>query len=131
MALLFLLAWQQWGQAITQTLNVNIGFGPFTVNLFGWVAEVLDATYNFLLDKFDGLLNPLVNFMLAPIAAIENPFTLIKQTRDHYAAAIGNIALVAIPTTLQAGTVLARDDAIAVYNEAAAYATRLFSNAQF
>lgn len=96
-ALLFLLAWNVWGPSITNSLNVEIPIGPWSVNLFGWVANLLDGTYQLLVYLLDGAIHPIVNFIIAPINAVETVVASIYHAVDEMAAALSLVVSVSIP----------------------------------
>lgn len=94
-AILFMLAWQTWGTAITNTLQVNI---PFIGNVIGrLVSEALEAAYGASVGFFDNIVSPAINLVLGPVAAVENMFFAVGYTLDAYAAAIIGLASNQIP----------------------------------
>lgn len=108
-ALLFLLAWQAWGKSISETLNFDVGVGPVSFNLFGWVGPLLDQTYALLLYWLDGLVHPIVNFILAPLSTIENAFDSVADALGDLAAFGDYTINVLAPSWINAAAGLAND----------------------
>lgn len=128
-AVLFMLAWSQWRNTIVHSLSISL---PVVGNVIaGLVADGLDAAYETLVIIFDNVVNPAINLILGPIAAVENTFGVIRDTLDVYAAAIGQLALVTVPTAIQTGVDLTTHDLQVVIATADDYALGLFFNAQF
>lgn len=101
LALAFLLAWKQFGTAITNALNVNL---PVVGRVLGGlIADGLELAYASTLYWFDALLHPVVNFFLGPIAAIENPIMAIGYALDQTANAIVQLVAVRLPENFVAG----------------------------
>lgn len=100
-ALLFLLAWQQYGQFITNTLSVNL---PVVGNVIGSaVAKGLEAAYQVVAGWFDSVVTPAAQFILSPVAAIENTFgALLLAAENAYNVAWSTIH-VRIPQVLAQG----------------------------
>lgn len=98
MALLFLLAWAQWGHAITQTLNVNV---PIIGNAIGrLVSEALEASYLVLLGWFDAAVTPVADFIIRPIVAIESIFDALNGMGQSTLNAVISITTVKIPAAI-------------------------------
>lgn len=85
-ALLFLLVYSQMRGVIKQYLTFNVGVGPFSIDLLGWVTDLADYTYAVLILVFDSWTAPIANFIIAPIAAIESVFSSVKYSLDQLAA---------------------------------------------
>jgi hypothetical protein len=95
LALAFLLAWNQWGQVIVKTLDVNL---PVVGNVIGGlVADGLEAAYLVTAQWLDAILDPVVNFLIGPIAAVENAVGAIGYTLDQTANAVATIVAVKLP----------------------------------
>lgn len=83
-ALLLLLSWKYWGQAVSNTLNFKIGVGGFSFNIFQPILDGLDLAYVATLLVLDSIVAPVANFITAPIAAIED---IMLALRDGIVAA--------------------------------------------
>lgn len=98
MALLFLLAWAQWGHAITQTLNVNI---PLIGNALGrLVSDALEASYLVLLGWFDAAVTPIADTIIRPIVAVESIFDALNSMGQSTLNAVITITTVKIPAAI-------------------------------
>lgn len=94
-ALLFMLAWAQWGNTITNSLNIDI---PIIGNVIGHaVADLLEATYAILVYWFDHLIDPIVNVIIGPIAVLENSLGALKAGMSYVTVAFDNLSLRVLP----------------------------------
>lgn len=145
-ALVFLLAWAQWGGLIVNTLSVNL---PVIGNVIGkYVSEILETTYLLLLRWFDSYLAPLANLIFRPVIAVESTLSQIRDMGRSTWAAFITVKQVVIPATLNLATRYASDLSGYVLGQAVnltaglrvelwqsiadarAFATGLFANAQ-
>lgn len=100
-ALLFLLAWQQWGQSVSVSVNVNL---PYIGRVLGnLITDALDYAYAVLVAVFDAAVHPVANLVLAPIAAIENEINALYQMGANITAAAQSVVWTRIPAALSAG----------------------------
>lgn len=94
-ALLFLLAWPVFGKALVRSLSISL---PVVGNVIASLVEdVLDDAYAALTYWFDALVTPAVNFLLAPLAAIENTVSSINTVLDAVTNQLGLIYQVQVP----------------------------------
>lgn len=100
-ALLIILAYKPLSTVIVSLLSVNI---PVVGGALGdLVARGLDGVYTASLLFLDNYVQPIINVVLGPVAAVENAFEVVRGALDVYAAAIATFAEVDIPAALQAG----------------------------
>lgn len=99
-ALAFLMAYGQFRDVIHDRLHFDVGIGPFSVDLFGWVVDAVDYLYAVILAVVDDWTHPLVNFILSPVAAIENTFTATRNAIAQLSSAVYGLSLGALPLAL-------------------------------
>lgn len=96
-ALLFLLAYGKFRDAIHQDVTFVVGIGPFSVDLLGWVVSAADYVYAVLLAVLDGWTAPLATAISAPFASVESAFLGIEQAASQTAGAVANLYWGVIP----------------------------------
>lgn len=97
-ALLFLLAWQQWRSVILNSINISLPIvGRVIADAVGYV---LDGAYQLIVYWFDSLLHPLAEFILRPIAAVENGFSALYSASLNAYIAVQGIITTRIPAAI-------------------------------
>lgn len=113
-ALLFLLAWQQWGQAVSNTLNVNL---PVVGRVLGGlIIDALNAAYFAAVFILDGVVAPIGEFILRPIAAVENNIAAAYSSAVNSYLAIYGIINTRIPWAISTAYNNATSLAITINN---------------
>lgn len=115
-ALLFMLAWAQWGHSITGTLNIDL---PIIGNVVGrYVGYALEASYQVMVGWFDSAIGPVTDLILRPIIAIENVVNALNSAAENTYNALWTVTTKTIPYY-----------AVGAYNGAVAQATSLTASA--
>lgn len=122
-ALLFILAWSQWGVSITNTLNVSL---PVVGHVLGGlIADGLNLAYAGTVYWFDQLLGPIAEFILRPIAAVENGFQAAYASLVNLYVAVQGIIITRIPQAIATANTYAGDLTSYVQNTLNAWVANL------
>lgn len=98
-ALIFALCWAQWGTVITQTMNFDL---PVIGNVIGnAVATVFNGAYALIIYFLDGLITPVAQLILGPIAAVENGFASLQSALPNVYNTLYGIITVRGPQWVQ------------------------------
>jgi hypothetical protein len=101
LAVLFMLAWPSWRTVIVNSLSISL---PVVGNVISnLVADGLDAVYEVIALVLDAVIFPAVNFVIGPIATIENAFDAIKGTLDTFAGSFVELLAFKLPDDFAAG----------------------------
>lgn len=127
-ALLFMLAWHTWGQAITQTLAVNI---PIIGNVIASaVNDALEEGYTALVYWLDQVLYPLGEALLRPIAAVENTIDSISTAFGQFYTALNSVVFVKIEGAIGQLDLATQIAAAGILSNAYTHADELFQTAE-
>lgn len=138
-ALLFMLAWAQWGHGITGSLNIDL---PYIGNVIGrYVGYALEGAYQTLVGWFDGAVGPVADLILRPLIALENTISSAVGAAENTYNALYVITTRTIPnavgTSFNVSLLIteqyynrAYGDALNFYNQATGYANYVLAYSQ-
>lgn len=126
-ALLFMLAWAQWGHGITGTLNIDL---PLIGNVIGkYVGYALEGSYQVLVGWFDSAVAPAAELILRPVLALENTVGSLAGAAENTYNALWSVVNRTIPAAINAGLTTSIIITQGYYNDAVGVAQGLYNTA--